>query len=76
MKLMCSWCLSEGRMAYLGERGSISDTRVSHAICEGHLVKLRTEGQTVNTKYPAGQDNHSSPSRKSQDFEMSTIPLH
>ncbi len=76
MKLMCSWCLSEGRVAYLGERGSLSDTRVSHVICEGHLVQLRAEVQIANTMYPPRQENQPSPSRKSKGFEISMSPLH
>ena len=47
MKIMCSWCVSEGKIAYLGVRGSESDPRISHAICEGHLVQLRSESMTA-----------------------------
>lgn len=55
MKIMCSWCASEGRIAYLGVRGSESDPRVSHAICEGHLVQLRSEvSLTPRRSEPSG----------------------
>ncbi len=68
MKLMCSWCLSEGRMAFLGVRGSIADSRVSHAICEGHLVQLRAESLPPTVPLLTQKEKPGMPSRTSMDF--------
>ena len=71
MKLMCSWCLSEGRMAYLGERGALSDSRVSHVICEGHLVQLRAEGsRSSRTPLSSYQHQPTTSSRTTTKFEV------
>ena len=75
MKLMCSWCLSEGRLAYLGERGTMSDSRVSHAICEGHLVQLRAESQTTRTRPSTYHENLTVRSRTSAGSKASAISM-
>ncbi len=72
MKLMCSWCLSKGRMAYLGERGSAADSRVSHAICEGHLVQLREESQRT-TRRSSCEEKYMPSTRKPNGFEMPAV---
>ncbi len=56
MKLMCLWCLSEGRMAYLGVRGSTTKSDEDHAICQGHLVQPLRTGMTTKAMESSYQE--------------------
>jgi hypothetical protein len=37
MKVICSWCRSEGRPALLWEKAPLADARETHGICVFHL---------------------------------------
>lgn len=52
MLVICSWCQREGQKAFIGMSGSRTDLRVSHGICERHLVRLRAGGlKTVARRF-------------------------
>ena len=55
MLVICSWCQREGRRAFLGMSGSRTDLRVSHGICERHLVRLRAGGLKTVAKRSSHQ---------------------
>jgi hypothetical protein len=40
MKVLCAWCLSEGKPGYLGEREPLEDPEPTHGICAGHKDQL------------------------------------
>jgi hypothetical protein len=40
MKVVCAWCLHEGKPGDLGEREPLEDGGVTHSICEGHRDQL------------------------------------
>jgi hypothetical protein len=40
MKVVCAWCLHEGKPSDLGERKPLEDPRVTHSICAGHKDQL------------------------------------
>jgi hypothetical protein len=40
MKVVCAWCLLEGKPGDLGEREPLEDPGVSHSICAGHVNQL------------------------------------
>jgi hypothetical protein len=40
MKVICAWCLSEGKPGDLGEREPLEDPGVTHSICAGHTDQL------------------------------------
>jgi hypothetical protein len=40
MKVVCAWCLREGRPGDLGEREPLEDLEVTHSICAGHRNHL------------------------------------
>ena len=40
MKVICSWCESEGRPAVVREKAPFSDGRETHGICSGHLQQM------------------------------------
>lgn len=40
MKVVCAWCLHEGKPGDLGEREPLEDGTLTHSICEGHRDQL------------------------------------
>jgi hypothetical protein len=40
MKVVCAWCLREGKAGDLDEREPLADPGVTHSICEGHTDQL------------------------------------
>lgn len=40
MRVVCSWCLVEGRSGDLGEKEPFDDPALTHAICARHLEQL------------------------------------
>jgi hypothetical protein len=40
MKVVCAWCLREGKPGDLGEREPLEDPGVTHSICAGHTDQL------------------------------------
>jgi hypothetical protein len=40
MKVLCAWCLCEGKPGYLGECEPLEDPEVTHSICAGHRDQL------------------------------------
>ena len=40
MKVVCAWCLHEGKPGDLGEREPLEDPGVTHSICAGHRDQL------------------------------------
>jgi hypothetical protein len=40
MKVVCAWCLREGKPGDLGEREPLEDPGVTHSICAGHVDQL------------------------------------
>ena len=40
MKVVCAWCVREGKPGDLGEREPLEDPGVTHSICAGHRDQL------------------------------------
>ncbi len=40
MKVICSWCESEGRPAVVREKAPLADGRETHGICASHLQQM------------------------------------
>ena len=40
MKVICSWCTSEGRIGLVREKAPFADARETHGICARHFHKL------------------------------------
>jgi hypothetical protein len=40
MKVVCAWCLQEGKPGDLGEREPLEDPTVTHSICARHVDQL------------------------------------
>ncbi|GJL54981.1 MAG: hypothetical protein NPIRA02_21130 [Nitrospirales bacterium] len=58
MTVVCSWCLSEGQTTFLGLRGSKTDFRISHGMCERHIAQIRI-GKLNAGALPSSLANHS-----------------
>ncbi|MCP9472747.1 MAG: hypothetical protein NNA30_08460 [Nitrospira sp.] len=43
MRIICAWCLQEGKIALLGEKVPLDDLRETHGICRTHLLAMQTE---------------------------------
>jgi hypothetical protein len=37
MKVVCAWCVAEGKPGYLGEREPLEDPQPTHSICAVHV---------------------------------------
>jgi hypothetical protein len=44
MRIICAWCLQEGKVALLGEKMPFDDLRETHGICWAHQLALRVNG--------------------------------
>jgi hypothetical protein len=53
VKVLCAWCLKEGKPAFLGENKPLEDPTESHGICADHLtqVKLRLALDEAETEF-------------------------
>jgi hypothetical protein len=40
MKVLCAWCLLDGKPAYLGEREPLEDPAPTHSICSAHQYQV------------------------------------
>ena len=40
MKVICSWCQSEGRPGLVREKAPLADLRETHGICSDHLQQM------------------------------------
>ena len=40
MKVICSWCKSEGHVGFLREKAPLGDVRETHGICVIHLQQV------------------------------------
>lgn len=43
MRIICAWCLQEGKVALLGEKMPLDDRRETHGICRAHQLALQLE---------------------------------
>ncbi|CUQ66468.1 hypothetical protein [Candidatus Nitrospira inopinata] len=43
MRIICAWCLQEGKIAMLGEKVPLDDPRETHGICKAHRLAVQAE---------------------------------
>jgi hypothetical protein len=43
MRIICSWCLQEGREGFIGEKEPMDDVRETHGICAAHQCSVLAE---------------------------------
>lgn len=43
MRIICAWCLQEGKIALLGEKVPLDDPRETHGICKAHRLAVQAE---------------------------------
>ena len=51
MKVLCAWCVRDGKPAFLREKSPLDDPSETHGLCESHFKSLRASvGQVVDSK--------------------------
>lgn len=45
MKIVCSWCLKEGKSEIVGEKAPLDDARETHGICVAHRRDVQVHWQ-------------------------------
>jgi len=43
MKILCAWCLKEGKPALMAEREPLDDPTETHGICPEHRLQVEDE---------------------------------
>ncbi|HQW91413.1 MAG TPA: hypothetical protein PK478_16270 [Nitrospira sp.] len=54
MKVICSWCQSEGRSALVREKAPLADLRETHGICSDHLQQMAVGRDPLIPGYDEG----------------------
>lgn len=61
MKVICSWCESEGRPAVVREKAPLADGRETHGICSSHLQQMGIGREPLVPCYEEGSRPRSEP---------------
>lgn len=61
MKVICSWCESEGRPAVVREKAPLADGRETHGICSSHLQQMGIGREPLVPRYEEGSRPRSEP---------------
>ncbi|MGD0264284.1 MAG: hypothetical protein ABSD47_04905 [Candidatus Methylomirabilota bacterium] len=67
MKLLCAWCLKEGKRALMGECPPLDDPSETHAICPEHRQQVEAELETLRKK--TREDLEGLRKRQEEDLE-------
>lgn len=43
MKILCAWCLKEGKPALMGEKAPLDDATETHGLCAEHRRQVELE---------------------------------
>ena len=54
MKVICSWCQSEGRSGFVREKAPLADLRDTHGICSDHLEQMAVGRDPLIPGYDEG----------------------
>ena len=54
MKVICSWCQSEGRPGLVREKAPLADLRETHGICSDHLQQMAVGRDPLIPGYDEG----------------------
>ncbi len=54
MKVICSWCQSEGRSGSVREKAPFADQRETHGICADHLQQVASGRDPLVPGYDEG----------------------
>jgi len=50
MKILCAWCLKEGKPGHMGECEPLDDPSETHAICPVHRQQVEAELEALRMK--------------------------
>lgn len=59
MRIICAWCLEEGREGFIGEKEPMDDVRETHGICRAHQCSVLAEWEQ-SLPVSAGSDHYRS----------------
>jgi hypothetical protein len=45
MKVICAWCIRDGRRGFLREKAPLDDLRETHGLCEEHFREINSNGK-------------------------------
>ena len=52
MKVLCAWCIRDGKPAFLREKLPLHDSRETHGLCGDHFRSLSTRvGKVVESRF-------------------------
>ena len=52
VKVLCAWCVRDGKPAFLREKSPLSDVGETHGLCGDHFTSLRAGvGQVVDSRW-------------------------
>lgn len=67
MKILCAWCLKEGKPSLIGEREPLDDPTETHGICPEH--RLQVEDELTALRKKASEDLEAIRKRQEGDLE-------
>ena len=47
MKVICAWCIRDGRRGFLREKAPLEDPRETHGLCDEHFGKIQSNGTST-----------------------------
>ncbi len=51
VKVLCAWCVRDGKQAFLREKLPLDDPSETHGLCGDHFISLRASvGQVVDSR--------------------------
>ena len=53
MKVICAWCIRDGRRGFLREKAPLDDLRETHGLCDEHFREIDSKGQSLTAAGPS-----------------------
>jgi hypothetical protein len=50
VKVICAWCIRDGRRGFLREKAPLEDPRETHGLCDEHFRGIHTNGTATATE--------------------------
>jgi hypothetical protein len=50
VKVICAWCIRDGRRGFLREKAPLEDPRETHGLCDEHFREIDSSGRTPSKR--------------------------
>ena len=50
MKVICAWCIRDGRRGFLREKAPLEDPRETHGLCDEHFRGINSNGASAGIR--------------------------